>query len=34
MALPATMAVYQQIDMDIGVTMEAVYNMQEMEEFI
>jgi hypothetical protein len=32
MALPATMAVYQQIDMAIGVTMEAVYNMQEREE--
>ena len=32
MALPATMAVYHQIDMAIGVTMEAVYNMQEREE--
>ena len=29
MALPATMAVYQQIDMAIGVTMKAVDNMQE-----
>ena len=34
MALLATMAVYHQIDMAIGVTMEAVYNMQEREEFI
>ena len=36
MALPATMAVYQQIDMAIGVTMKAVDNMQErrMEVFI
>jgi hypothetical protein len=32
MALPATMAVYHKID--IGVTIEAVYNMKEREEFI
>jgi hypothetical protein len=36
MALLATMAVYlyHQIDMAIGVTMEAAFNMQEREEFI
>jgi hypothetical protein len=35
MALAATMAVYHhQMDMAIGVTIEAVYNMQEWEEFI
>jgi hypothetical protein len=33
MALPATAAVYYQIDMAIGVTIEAVCNMQEREEF-
>jgi hypothetical protein len=35
MALAATMAVYHhQMHMAIGVTMEAVYNMQKWEEFI